>query len=104
MDFDKLTKAEKLKYWEDTNQAISASLSSCGELISASLQEDIRRYLEHNELGLAVELLVDTAINEHLPIEKSIKASILRILNAMDYAKDEPERYRTYVNWASESS
>jgi hypothetical protein len=99
MEFDKLSKAEKIKYWNDLSHDIWQCVSMCADILPNGLANDIREYLDHNELGIALELLADMAIDHELPISRDAKAAILRTFAKMGYEKDEPEQYHSYKEW-----
>lgn len=104
MDFDSLSDGEKRKYFEDIRREILTALEASAKLVSTASQAEVHHYLDHNELGLAIELLVQILMHENLPVDKSIKTSIMITLTRMGYASDEPELYEAYGQWCKEGS
>ena len=96
MEFEKLSNAEKTWYWEEISRDIWQCVLMCIDVLPEGVAVDIQQYLEHNELGLAIELLAYMAIQHEGSIRRDVKAAILRTLAKMGYEEDEPEQYCSY--------
>ena len=96
MEFDKLTKTEKVEFWIEIESDIQHSINLCGDLISKDAVREINKYLAHNELGIALEGLTEEIIKEIIRISSEAKLQILSTFMKMDYHKDEKDQFHTY--------
>ncbi|NQZ90702.1 MAG: hypothetical protein HRT54_24350 [Colwellia sp.] len=99
MEFNKLTKAQKIACWTDIEEQIKQCIFLCGNKAPQSVTEEIEDYLSHNELGIAIELLVCSAIQDNWSISKEAKCQILNTLISMDYHKTDIEEFQQYESW-----
>lgn len=98
MEFDKLSKSEKIAYWNDVEENIYQCLSLCGKSVPPDLAQEIREYLSHNELGVALEFLADMAIEHEWNISDEAKSYILQTFKKMEYDKEETDKYEKWLN------
>jgi len=96
MEFEKLTKEEKNRYYEEVSRDIWQCVLMCADVFPEGVVEDIRQYLGHNELGLAIESLAYMVIQHEVSISRDVKAAIMRTFSKMGYEEDEPEQYCAY--------
>lgn len=96
MDFEKLSKAEKIKFWGEVELDIKRCLSLCGELVSEEHSKEISNYLSHNELGIALESLAAMIMEYKWNISKQAKKHILKTFEKMGYEESETEFYNLF--------
>jgi hypothetical protein len=61
VNFDDLTRDQKIAHWRETEQCVRAALSHVKEEISPESLTWVEKFLDHNELGLAMETLQSAA-------------------------------------------
>lgn len=96
MEFEQLSKAEKIRYWEEISRDIEQCVLMCNDVLPEGVAGNIHQYLEHNELGLAIELLAYMAIQQKGAIGCDVKDAIIKTFAKMGYEEDEPEQYHSY--------
>ncbi len=101
MEFEKLSKSEKIKYWSEIENDILQCLSLCGDCIPSDIASTVNEYLSHNELGIALEILTDMAVEHEWNISDQAKKYILRTFKKMDYHKTDTEQYESYKKWVN---
>ncbi len=99
MDFEKLTKEEMIAYWNEVSSDIEECLVLCGSAVPNDLALSVRESLSHNELGIALEILIDASIDNGLPIDREAKLKLLETLIKMGYQEDEPLQFQSYEKW-----
>ena len=92
----------KRAYWNKVNTKIVSCLKLCQKHLSTDDEKMIQDYLEHNELGLAAETLVDIAMEDGWDVSNSTRLEILSVFEIMQYDERKEARYETYKKWASE--
>jgi len=96
MEFDKLSKEEKLKYFKEIEFDIHCCLSLSGDCVPEDVANNIQEYLSHNELGIALEVLSDLAIKYNWKIGDEAKKRILNTFKKMDYHISDRDQYESY--------
>ena len=96
MEFEKLTKVERLKFWKEVENDIHHSIVLCGGLIPKDTVKEINKFLDHNELGIALEGLTEEIIKQKIKISSEAKLQILNTFIKMNYDKDEKDQFQTY--------
>lgn len=97
MEFDKLSKTQKIAYWIEVENDINQCLTLCGDNVPIDIFDEVNEYLLHNELGIAIELLVCAVIENKWAIPDDAKDNILITLEKMGYKKSDLEEYQRYV-------
>jgi hypothetical protein len=100
LDFDNLTKEQKIEYWDEVNKDIQCCVSLCEGVIPSEIIVGVQEYLSHNELGLALELLADIAIKNNLNLSVAARIAIINTFKKMQYHISEKEQYQEYEQWA----
>lgn len=99
MDFNKLTKEEKIAYWNEVSSDIEECLVLSGNAVPNDLALSVRKYLSHNEFGIALEILLDASIENGFSINREAKLKLLETLIKMGYKEDEPLQFQSYEKW-----
>lgn len=55
--FRALTRQERTAFWQDVEAKINDALKLCAGCVSSGVVKEVREYLDHNELGLAWDVL-----------------------------------------------
>jgi hypothetical protein len=99
MKFEELTRSGKIKYWKNIEDKILECLSLCQNNIPDDLTRQVKSYLSHNELGIAIELLADSIIEYDWDISTEASDLILLVFKKMNYDKDEEQQYLSYESY-----
>lgn len=103
MDFDKLSREQKIKFWEEISSEIENCLHESKDVVSEVTAEYVLEYLSHNELGIALELLADQAIEEDWNISNSVRKKVLGLFRKMNYHITDKENYASYEDWSKKT-
>jgi len=75
-----------------------------GRVYPIKITEDVFEYLSHNELGIALELIADVAIEDNWNISTSAKIAILDTFKKMNYHETDKVQFKIYELWANGNS
>lgn len=92
-----MSRSQKIKYWNEVQADIENCLDLYGEFVPFKLAQEVKEYLSHNELGIALEIIADMAIDNEWKISGEAKNKILGIFKKMDYSTSDPEQYDSYL-------
>ena len=96
MSFENLSKSAKLEYWKDIESDILSCLVLADRCVPMDLADQIRDYVSHNELGIALELLADSIVEYDWEVPLEARSLILRTFKKMEYDKSDVEQYLSY--------
>lgn len=99
MNFETLSKAEKVKYWKEIEGDIHECLLLCESLLPAITIEEVKKSLNNNELGLALECLSETVIEQQIIISGEAKSAILNTFMKMNYHNDYKDIFYTFTEY-----
>ena len=94
--FNSLTQDKKIKFWKDIEVKINDALELCADHISTDVLERGHEYLEHNELGLAWEILCEELIELNKVPSKSARLLILEAGKRMGFSQPENRGYKLW--------
>ena len=99
MTFVKLSKKEKIKFWNKVEIEIKALLLKCGKIVPSADTSQVLEYLDNNELGLALDHLSYSLIENDISIGVDIGNEIFRLMDKMEYNADEKERIKNSLQF-----
>ena len=102
MNFENLTKDEKLKYWKEIESDIHECLLLCESLLPVNVVQEVKESLNSNELGLALEYLSETVIEKQINISGEAKSYILNTFMKMNYHNDHKDVLYTFTEYFGE--
>ena len=76
-EFDALTRAEKIAFWQAIEAKLRVVIDACEGRIAPHAIAEAREYLDYNELGLAWETLCD-ALSESDALTQALVAPSMR--------------------------
>ena len=88
MEFSELSSEEKRAFWKETAEATRVLVEEMGEGLSSEDRRAIFEYLQHNELGLALEHLCDTLVEEGMRVTEGQYQRLARQFERTGLATD----------------
>jgi hypothetical protein len=82
--FSDLSSSQQRAFWAEIEGTIRVLLDELPESFPAADRETVSGYLDHNELGLALEHLCDSAIEVGLVISDQHYAVVSRLFERME--------------------
>ena len=79
-----LAREEQLARWQRVEDELRGVLKATGPALPASDRAQVEEYLDHNELGLAWELLVESLVNYDLKIAPPVRDRLKSAATLMD--------------------
>jgi hypothetical protein len=87
---DEVSRQELLRHWAVTEERERTVLVALSGVLSDQAVQEALGYLDHNELGLALESLVAALVGEGVELEEPLRNEISSIASSMGIAHDLP--------------